>query len=447
MPLDSLTDGCLGTIAAFEPKLLLTNRHHFWNIVDHALVIHKIPRCSGVSDLISYATLLRHPMKLRDAPGGVRRHLFNVCVAVLGDARALQYALVQVNEIVVVALKDAPLMLKYVLPDFQTLDNIWIAVRGDWNAFQHALVQTDELVVHTLAHAPMMLKHVYLQFQTDTNIRVALIGNPNAIRVMPEQFRHNYGICYVTTMDAWMRKDAALIRDLHLYIGADLRNDATFMSALVMNVSEFCIRMAMDRALANPGLALITVTKNGSLLCYFKDFYDNKAIVLASVGHSSLINNGFVFLCDRPQFSGPLALADDEDVIIEALTHAPCNYIHLSKQNKQDRLYARMALWKCGGLLSSAPRSIRMDRELVLLAIDNNPNAFEYAWKCLRDDREIAEAAITRNGNLIRYSGFRADPEMATLAVQNNPDAWHYVDAEALGVCPPPKRRRVSRWI
>ena len=86
-----------------------------------------------------------------------------------------------------------------------------------------------------------------------------------------------------------------------------------------------------------------------------------------------------------------------------------------------------------------------MDRELVLLAIDNNPNAFEYAWKCLRDDREIAKAAIARNGNLIRYSGFRADPEMATLAVQNNPDAWHYVDAEALGVCPPPKRRRVSR--
>ena len=40
---------------------------------------------------------------------------------------------------------------------------------------------------------------------------------------------------------------------------------------------------------------------------------------------------------------------------------------------------------------------------------------------------------------------FRAEPEMATLAVQNNPDAWHYVDAEALGVCPPPKRRRMSR--
>ena len=140
-----------------------------------------------------------------------------------------------------------------------------------------------------------------------------------------------------------------------------------------------------------------------------------------------------------------LALADDEVVIINALTHAPFNYIHLSKQNKQDRFYARMALWKCGGLLSRAPRSVRMDRELVLMAINQNPEAFKYAWKSLRDDREIAKAAITRNGNLIRYSGFRADPEMATLAVQNNPDAWHYVDAEALGVCPPPKRRRVSR--
>ena len=100
--------------------------------------------------------------------------------------------------------------------------------------------------------------------------------------------------------------------------------------------------------------------------------------------------------------------------------------------------YARLVLSRRGELLEVAPIVIRKNRELVLLAVQQCPEAFKFAWKPLRDDREIATSAVSRCGSMILQSGFRDDPEMMALAVNNDPKVHRFLTA------PGAKRRRVQ---
>ena len=184
------------------------------------------------------------------------------------------------------------------------------------------------------------------------------------------------------------------------------------------------------------------VARDGSTLNYFTSFHEDREICLMSVRFplvpiffpgstyqfATSHENGYKYI------KGPLA--DDPEVITEALKHDLMVYMILPERHQMT--YARSVLSRRGKMLELAPVVIRKNRELVLLAVQQCPEAFKFAWKPLRDDREIATSAVSRCGSMILHSGFRGDPEMMALAVNNDPKVHRFLTA------PGAKRRRVQ---
>ena len=67
-------------------------------------------------------------------------------------------------------------------------------------------------------------------------------------------------------------------------------------------------------------------------------------------------------------------------------------------------------------------------KEIVLVAIDNEPTSIIHAPSTIRNDREIALAAVRKDGTVLALlSGvMRRDPEIIDAAVNNNPEARRY---------------------
>lgn len=84
----------------------------------------------------------------------------------------------------------------------------------------------------------------------------------------------------------------------------------------------------------------------------------------------------------------------------------------------------QQAMWlervgRLGIMLSDVPQELKSDRELVLTAVRQNEEAFQYADATLQADRSFVLAAVQLNAGVLPYvSGiFRADREVVLAAV------------------------------
>jgi len=69
-----------------------------------------------------------------------------------------------------------------------------------------------------------------------------------------------------------------------------------------------------------------------------------------------------------------------------------------------------------------------MDKEIVLVAVRNNPAALQYASSSLRDDKDVVTAAVSRNGRVLEFASekLRRNEVIVRTAVLQHKDALRH---------------------
>lgn len=104
-------------------------------------------------------------------------------------------------------------------------------------------------------------------------------------------------------------------------------------------------------------------------------------------------------------------------------------YSDLPPELRANRLVAKHAFQKYGGMLQYAPDHFRDDEELVRIAIRSNPDpAFKYASERLRGDCKFVEEVVLRDGLMLKYASeqLRKNEYLVICAVGQNP--WAYLN-------------------
>lgn len=81
------------------------------------------------------------------------------------------------------------------------------------------------------------------------------------------------------------------------------------------------------------------------------------------------------------------------EALIQIVEQDPWVYEHLDYDVRSHREIAKAAFLKDGALLEFAPDSIREDKELVCVALEN-AYVFKYAFDKLQHDKEVIMHAI-----------------------------------------------------
>eukprot|EP00971_Amphidinium_carterae_P041499 814841-Amphidinium_carterae.1 len=78
--------------------------------------------------------------------------------------------------------------------------------------------------------------------------------------------------------------------------------------------------------------------------------------------------------------------------------------------------------------LEFAAEELQGDREIVLVAVQDDGHALQYATEALRGDHKIVLAAVQKDGGALRYAteAVRADPEIVQAAVQEYEFAFRF---------------------
>lgn len=93
----------------------------------------------------------------------------------------------------------------------------------------------------------------------------------------------------------------------------------------------------------------------------------------------------------------------NEELIIEEIKKDVKYYFSLTEQQKLSEVYIKLVLMEDGDLLEKMSKKVKRNKELVQLAIEQNPLS-------------------------IRYSSFRGNKEMVLKAMSKNPFALFYAD-------------------
>ena len=82
--------------------------------------------------------------------------------------------------------------------------------------------------------------------------------------------------------------------------------------------------------------------------------------------------------------------------------------------------------------LEYASKDLQNDREIVIAAVTNNGYALEYASKELKNDREIVKIAVKNDGMTLQFASenLQNDKEIVIIAVQNYGNALYYTSKD-----------------
>ncbi len=118
---------------------------------------------------------------------------------------------------------------------------------------------------------------------------------------------------------------------------------------------------------------------------------------------------------------------DDREVVLVAISKNAEAYQYASNRLKNDRSIIMTALQgsKHAEIWFDLPWHLREDPELASIAIDKDPLKFERMRPVIQDNRDMVLRAIRHNGVLLAFASDRLqrDPELQRIAVSVTPSA------------------------
>jgi len=212
--------------------------------------------------------------------------------------------------------------------------------------------------------------------------------------------------------------------------------DASWRAKVIEN--GWALEKAPPAVRQDRGLVLAAVQSQGMALEYAApQLRNDRPIVLAAVRqdaralqHASdeLKADRIVVLaavsCFGPalRFSTSQDVLSDEEVVLKAVDNDPDAFRYADASLRGSRDFVLRAVTQTPLALPYATDPLRLDREIVLAAVTRNGRALQHARTLMRSDREVVLAAVAQDGLALRYamSELRADPGVVAAAVAQN---------------------------
>jgi hypothetical protein len=160
---------------------------------------------------------------------------------------------------------------------------------------------------------------------------------------------------------------------------------------------------------------------NENNLNYEENNWSNKPYVLKKVEN-----------CGTDLRHASKELKVDKDVVFLALTQNPWALQHASDKLKGDKDVVLLALIKDSiAALFYASNELKGDKGLVLLAVEQNGMALQYASDKLKGDKDVVVTAVKQNVKSLKYASYTLQCyDVVLAAVKENADALKYVSNE-----------------
>jgi predicted DNA-binding ArsR family transcriptional regulator len=207
------------------------------------------------------------------------------------------------------------------------------------------------------------------------------------------------------------------------YASDELKKDKQFLLSAIKNpTSSNALKFVKSRKLLNDKEFAMTLVKlHGNCLKYFNsDIKSDQEIVLAAVKenqhalrHASekMIKNNIQFIKkamkevkSHSNLSKQLELNCGDSI-----------YKNCSNELKQDRELCILAVNENGSNLKHAPDELKNDKEIVMIAVSKSGLALDYASEELKDDEDVIHQAIKKNPSSIFSASSRLQNDKSIL--------------------------------
>ncbi|EFC42104.1 predicted protein [Naegleria gruberi] len=277
---------------------------------------------------------------------------------------------------------------------------------GLWKNRSFVLTTTEYRDIKTL-------KYVDDNFRNDREIVMAAVNeNGRTLKYASSELRNDFEIVKTAARN---NRRALWYASKQLSSNKEIVMTAVKSNGLSLEYMPTQIRN--DRKIVK-----IAIQENGNALGYAsKELKSDKEIALLAIESSPK-----AYECASNQ------LTNDQDLILKVLSKS-CDYIFGIDQSiklfKNDRKFI-LAIAKLDGLkaLRNASLELRDNREIVIEAVQQNPNALVYASSELRNDKEIVKMAVMENGSCLTFASneLKDDKEIAELAFKSSEIAVRY---------------------
>jgi hypothetical protein len=201
---------------------------------------------------------------------------------------------------------------------------------------------------------------------------------------------------------------------LNLRVYKQFNNDKEIVLAAVSN-EGMALQFASRQLQNDKEVVLAAVHQNGLSLRYADDFCEDKEVVLAAVHQNGLAIKW-----------ASLDLQNDKEVVLVAVNQDGLAFNHIYDL-REDKEVILAAVSQNGLVLKNIIGKFRLDKDVVLAAVNEDGNSLVYANHFFDDD-EIVFAAVKQNGMALQFASdrFKKDPYMVKLAMITYDEAFKF---------------------
>ena len=233
------------------------------------------------------------------------------------------------------------------------------------------------------------------------------------------------------------------------FAGARSRDDTAVVRIAVQRtnyIDSNALQYASNRLKSDKQIVLLALRQENSDALQFADDslkHDRQVILAARSGlkyaSEPLKNEKTLVLemlrkyaahCNAIVYYAGERLQQDVDFLQRVFQKKQCTNLNivLNPQNRKNTKLARLAVQHHGKLILLFDESIRNSREIVKLAIKNDPDALEYAGEQLKKDKSVVLAALAKNASLLRFAdvSLRNNPDVVLAAIKKSPTSFAY---------------------
>lgn len=183
------------------------------------------------------------------------------------------------------------------------------------------------------------------------------------------------------------------------FVPDELRGDKE-VALRAVERNGWAIQIVSDELKKDRELALAAVKQQGSVLrCLPREMRDDKDVVMQAIMDvdEPMLNYSFQFASVR--------LRRDLDVLFSAMSHNIWSMQYVPKKSLSDKTFMLSVLEKYPyQAVRSMGDSLKSDKDFMLIAVQKDSEALNYASEPLKNDMELVLAAVRHDGNSLQFA-------------------------------------------
>lgn len=283
-----------------------------------------------------------------------------------------------------------------------------------------------------------------------------LSRNGHDLKELPDEFRSDVDIVKAAISDCpsafqYSTRTARNNKDLALFAVSQSGNNITFLSdeqrcdkdIVLAAVKENPHALMFASPFLKSDLDIVKAAIRGNVFAIqWADWKikSRRDIALECVKKNGLVLQILSHVRKNHQDKGSnFSLDTDKEIVMAALNQNPDSAKYVNKHLAKDKDVAIRILLTGIWELDVIPDFLLSDRELVKAAVIGKPTNLHFLPKDspFLSDKEIVMLAVTRNGNSLFYASdsLKSDPFVVLAAVKESPNAYNLASPEIKKIC------------